>query len=199
MVTDADWAGWLRTVLRASGGVSRPTARRPARLAPGGFYAEEEPVGVMLARVCNLGVSGIGSVSRPTSRRPRLLANRLVVGGERGLGRLVVNGFAGIEGGMAQRPAVRGCWQTGWWLVVNADWAGWLWTRGGHQGWDGPTTRRPRLLANQLVVGGEHGLVGLVLNGLMGFRRRLSPNGPPSAPARAGGLLLHPRVEHGFA
>ena len=23
------------------------------------------------------------------------------------------------------RPAVLGCWQTGGWLVVNADWAGW--------------------------------------------------------------------------
>jgi hypothetical protein len=48
-----------------------------------------------------------GGESGPTASRPGLLANRWLVGGERGLGGLVVRGLAGIGGGVAQRPAVR--------------------------------------------------------------------------------------------
>jgi hypothetical protein len=75
-------------------------------------------------------------------------------------------------------PAVGG-------LVVR----GWRRAVGGDRGRGGPTTRRPGLLANRWLVGGDRVWGGLVVRG---WRESGAgwPNGPPSAPARAGGLLL---------
>ena len=72
--------------------------------------------------------------------------------------------------------------------VVNADWAFWRCTVCGDLGRDGPTARRPWVLANRWLVGGERGLGELLVGISAGFRGHLSPNGPPSHRLAPGGF-----------
>jgi hypothetical protein len=49
----------------------------------------------------------------------------MVVGRERGLGGLVVNGFVGFRGRLSPNGPPSHRRESGWWLAVNADWAVW--------------------------------------------------------------------------
>jgi hypothetical protein len=113
LVVISDWAGWWGRFAGCRG-PDLPNGPPSHRLAPGGFYGEgsgrghaQEP-----GNLCDSQAWLYRSDGRPVAKSP-------------GDEHVTARPRRALRTGVAQRPAVPGCWQTRRRLVVIADWAGW--------------------------------------------------------------------------